>query len=179
VSCVLLNLSGRSSSYFPANRTSVFSKLTLDVTMRQSTHALDSTGLSALTQYSPRINHSSPILASIIELPPSPLICCSVFTASHSATSSGQLAAIENARRQIVFDYDSVSVGESLLVSVHILKDNVSLYVFALGSTTEATVSQLALASMQFPDLDGECFHRIRRLDSMLYILPTDIPCAF
>lgn len=111
--------------------------------------------MSVLSQLPPRISHSSPILASIVDLPPNPLICCSVFTASQVNNASEQLAAIENARRRIFREYESIAIAESLLVSVHLTKDNVSMYVFALGSTTEASASQTALTCLQFPDLEG------------------------
>lgn len=124
--------------------------------MKPAIQPPDSTGLAALSQYPPRINPKSPLLGSIIDLPLSPLICCSLFTASPVTTPAEQLAAVESARRRLVMDYASVPLADSLLSSVHMTKDHVGLYVFALGSTVEASLAQKALASLQLANLDRE-----------------------
>lgn len=122
--------------------------------MKANPQPSDSIGLSSLFQHPPRINTSSPVLGSIISLPPSPLISCSVYTVTHTSTPSEQLTVVESARRRLVADYASCPIVDSLLPSVHVAKDCASLYVFALGSTTEASSSQSLLLAMQLDDLE-------------------------
>lgn len=129
--------------------------------MKPNTQPSDSTGLSALYQCPPRISSSSPVLATIVDLRPNPLICCSVFIPPPYSSLSEQLAVVESARRRILSDYNSAPIADALLANVHITKDNVSLYVFALGSTTEASPSQIALASLQLADIERECLYSV------------------
>ncbi|EKM59526.1 uncharacterized protein PHACADRAFT_181524 [Phanerochaete carnosa HHB-10118-sp] len=114
--------------------------------MKPALQPPDSTGLSALSQHPQRISLSSPILASAIDLPPNPLISCSVFIATRAPTPTEQLTAIENARRRIVADYTPLPMAQSLLPSVHVTKDRVSLYLFAFGSTMDASAAQMPLS---------------------------------
>lgn len=122
--------------------------------MKPNIQPSDSTGLSTLFQYPPRINFSSPVLGSIIDLRTNPLIACSVFTTVHSTTPNEQLSVVEIARKRIVSDYALHPIIDSLLPSVYVAKDRVSLYVFATGSTTEASTSQVVLSSLELEGLE-------------------------
>lgn len=122
--------------------------------MKPSIQPSDSTGLSALFQHPPRISPSSPVLGSIIDLRANPIIAYSVFTAPYATTPSEQLLAVEAARRRIVSDYVSHPMLDSLLPSVHVTKDRVSLFVFAVGSMSEPSLAQATLPNLQLESLE-------------------------
>lgn len=122
--------------------------------MKPALQPSDSTGLTILFQHPQRVSLLSSLLVSSIDLPTSPLISCSVFTATHASRAAEQLAAVEHARRRLVSENTRVPVVQSILPSVHITKERVSLYVFAFGSTSEASAAQKALAGLQFDALE-------------------------
>ena len=104
----------------------------------QSLYALDSTGLSLLSQVPPKISLNSPLLASEITLPPQPLIHCWIYT---SANGSDPLLSLETARRTLVRENKSLSVTTAILPRVHVAQDSrtSALYTFSIGSQGEST----------------------------------------
>ena len=124
---------------------------------KQPLHPTDSTGSSVLAQFPPRISLGSSVLASAINLPPTPHITYSVYTPSSSPTTTDPLDTIEQARKNVWQSNASRSVLDSLLSSVRITRNSLSLYVFALGSGQEVSAAETALRSLKLSGLSCEC----------------------
>ena len=114
------------------------------------TPTVDSTGSLSLAQLPPQISLASPLLVSIIRLPPDPLIAYTIFEPSDTLDQSLHLSTIESARRSLVSD--SRSILKSLLFTVKILPLPL-LYVFAISSSGERSPPHDALLNLKFDGL--------------------------
>lgn len=130
----------------------------------KGTLSVDSTGSVSLAQVPPQISLTSPLLASVIRLPPDPLIAYAIFEPSAALDPSLHLSTIESARRRLVSD--SRSVLKSLLFTVKILPRLPLLYVFAISSSAQRSPPHDALLNLKF---DG-----LVRMYS--FLLPSDHP---
>lgn len=117
----------------------------------KGTPTVDSTGSLSLAQLPPQISLASRLLASIIRLPPEPLIAYTIFEPSDTLDPSLHLSAIESARRALVSD--SRSILKSLLFTVKILPLRPLLYVFAISSSSQQSPPHDALLSLNFDGL--------------------------
>ena len=117
----------------------------------KGTPTVDSTGSLSLAQLPPQISLASPLLASIIRLPPDPLIAYTVFEPSATLDPSLHLSAVESARRSLVSD--SRSILKSLLFTVKILPRLPLLYVFAISSSGQRSPPHDALLNLNFDGL--------------------------
>lgn len=114
------------------------------------TPTADSTGSLSLAQLPPQISLASPLLVSIIRLPPDPLIAYTIFEPSDALDQSLHLSAIESARRSLVSD--SRSILKSLLFTVKILPFPL-LYVFAISSSGKRSPPHDTLLDLKFDGL--------------------------
>lgn len=128
------------------------------MTMKPNTEvqASESSGSAILAQHPPNVFAGSHLLASSIPLPPHPLICCSVFTPTHSPAAPESLTLLENARKQVVLHNREALLVESLLPRLLISKDCVALYIFAVGSEQQMSAAQRSLAEWSFSGLECE-----------------------
>lgn len=117
----------------------------------KGTATVDSTGSLSLAQLPPKISLTSSILASIIRLPPDPLIAYTIFQPSDTLDPSLHLSAVESARRSLVSD--SRSILKSLLFTVKILPRFPLLYVFAISSSDQRSPPHDALLNLNFDGL--------------------------
>lgn len=117
----------------------------------KGTPTVDSTGSLSLAQLPPQISLASPLLASVIRLPPDPLIAYTIFEPSDTLDPSLHLSAIESARRSLVSD--SRSVLKSLLFTVKILPRLPLLYVFAISSSLNRSPPHEALLNLKIDGL--------------------------
>lgn len=117
----------------------------------KGTATVDSTGSLSLAQIPPQISLTSPILASIIRLPPDPLIAYTIFEPSDTLDPSLHISAIESARRSLVSV--SRSILKSLLFTVKILPRSPLLYVFAISSSDQRSPPHDALLNLKFDGL--------------------------
>ncbi|KAF9643307.1 hypothetical protein BDM02DRAFT_3191865 [Thelephora ganbajun] len=117
----------------------------------KGTPTVDSTGSLSLAQLPPQISLASPLLASIIRLPPDPLIAYTIFEPSDSLDPSLHLSAIESARISLISD--SRSILKSLLFTVKILPRLPLLYVFAISSSGQRSPPHDALLNLKFDGL--------------------------
>jgi len=117
----------------------------------KGTPTVDSTGSLSLAQLPPQISLASPLLASIIRLPPDPLIAYTIFEPSGTLDPSLHLSAIESARKCLISD--SRSILKSLLFTVKILPHLPLLYVFAISSSGQRSPPHDALLSLKFDGL--------------------------
>ena len=117
----------------------------------KGTPTADSTGSLSLAQLPPQISLASALLASIIRLPPDPLIAYTVFEPSDALDPPHHLSAIESARRSLVSD--SRSILKSLLFTVKILPRLPLLYVFAISSSGQRSPPHDALLDLKFDGL--------------------------
>lgn len=118
--------------------------------------ASESSGSAILAQHPPNVFAGSHLLASSIPLPPHPLICCSVFTPTHSPAAPESLTLLENARKQVVLHNREALLVESLLPKLLISKDCVALYIFTVGSEQQMSAAQRSLAECSFSGLECE-----------------------
>ncbi|TCD69177.1 hypothetical protein EIP91_008473 [Steccherinum ochraceum] len=123
------------------------------MTSKPQSAAADSTGLSSLSRFAPRLSLDSSLLASIIPLPENSLISYAVWSSAPSAKQADILALIEQARKRIIQQYASHFIVDSMLSSILISGDSVELYVFAIGSVERASDPQVALAQLAFAGL--------------------------
>ena len=126
----------------------------------KGTPTVDSTGSLSLAQLPPQISLVSPLLASIIRLPPDPLIAYTIFEPSDTLDPSLHLSAVESARRFLVSD--SRSILKSLLFTVKILPRLPLLYVFAISSSGQRSPSHDALSNLKFDGLIRTSSPRLR-----------------
>lgn len=117
----------------------------------KGTPTVDSTGSLSLAQLPPQISLASPLLASIIRLPPDSLIAYTIFEPSDTLDPSFHLSAIESARRSLVSD--SRSILNSLLFTVKVLPRLPLLYVFAISSSGQRSRPHDALLDLKFDGL--------------------------
>lgn len=117
----------------------------------KGTPTVDSTGSLSLAQLPPQISLTSSVLASVIPLPPNPLIAYTIFEPSETLDPSLHLSAIESARRSLVSD--SRSILKSLLFTVKLLPHPPLLYVFALSSSGQRSPPHDALLHLKFDGL--------------------------
>jgi len=117
----------------------------------KGTLTADSTGSLSLAQLPPQISLASPLLASLIPLPPDPLIAYTIFEPSGALDPSLHLSTIESARRSLVSD--SRSILKSLLFTVKILPRLPLLYVFAISSSGQRSPPHNALLNLRFDGL--------------------------
>lgn len=116
---------------------------------KQTLHSSDSTGLSNLAQFPPKISLSSPLLAFEIALPSRPIVTCWAYRAINPAE---QLQDLETARRTLVREYKPLPVIQSLLPCIRIARDSSVLYVFAIHSLDDPSHGQSVYSAVQ---LDG------------------------
>ena len=122
----------------------------------------DIPGSSVLAQLPFRISLGSAVLASTIDLPPGATISYSIFAApvgQTGETSIEHTEVLEQARRQVWRSNESRSVSESLLTTVQITRESLSLYVFALGSGELPSHAQSTLQKLTLDGLHGTCFY--------------------
>lgn len=117
----------------------------------KGTPAVDSTGTLSLAQLPPQISLTSSILASIIRLPPDPLIAYTIFEPSNTLDPNTHLSAIESARKSLVSD--SRSILKSLLFTTKILPRFPLLYVFAISSSDQRSPPHDELLDLKFDGL--------------------------
>lgn len=140
----------------------------------KGTPTVDSTGSLSLAQLPPQISLESPLLASIIRLPPDPVIAYAIFEPSGALDPSLHLSAIEAARRSLVSD--SRSILKSLLFTVKILPRLSLLYVFAISSSGQRSPPHDALLHLQF---DGLVCMSSLLVPSILLLTRQSIPRSF
>ena len=144
----------------------------------KGTLSVDSTGSLSLAQLPPQISLASPLLASIIRLPPDPLIAYTIFEPSGALDPSLHLSAIESARRYLVSD--SRSILKSLLFTVKILPHLSLLYVFAISSSDQRSPAHDALLSLKFDGLVCMSFSLVSSVPFLTrQPIPTPIPLSF
>jgi mediator of RNA polymerase II transcription subunit 13, fungi type len=124
---------------------------------------VDSTGSLSLAQLPPQISLTSSILASIVRLPPDPLIAYTIFQPSDTLDTSHHLSAVESARRSLVSD--SRSILKSLLFTVKVLPRFPLLYVFAISSSDQRSPPHDTLLNLNF--------------DGLVCMFPPSIPPGF
>ena len=117
----------------------------------KGTLTVDSTGTLSLAQLPPQISLASPLLSSIIRLPPDPLIAYTIFEPSDGLDPSLHLSAVESARRSLVSE--SRSILKSILFTVKILPRLPLLYVFAISSSGQRSPPHDALLDLKFDGL--------------------------
>jgi hypothetical protein len=128
-------------------------------------------GVSTNHSKSPTISPRSPLLASVIPLPPQPCIAYSVFVPlSPASHSNGGHAFIEQARRHVLTLNCSSHLLQSILPSVQVDESSPALYLFLVTSRDRVEDSLQKLHALRFENLSGE-----QRVSLCLYV--TDNLC--
>jgi hypothetical protein len=105
----------------------------------------------------PTISPQSPLLASVISLPPQPCIAYSVFVPlSPTFHSNEGHEFIEQARRHVLTLNSSSTLLHSILSSVQVEKNSPALYLFHITSRDRVEDSLQKLLALQFENLSGE-----------------------